>query len=340
MEVQAFDGPGDAWDRFVRECDGWTHMHLFGWREILETTYRHDCPYLAAFDGGEMRGVLPLVSVRSPLFGKFLVSMPFLNYGGPLGDPRAIEVLVREAIDRSERTGVDLLELRCRNEIETTLPDSGRKITVTLPLTPGEPERLWDSFTSKFRTKIRRADKEGFEARFGPDQVEPFYEVFCRLMRELGTPTPPRELFEAISRTFGSSSWFGCAYHEGEPVAGGCALVWGSEIEMTWSGSRRSHNHLRPNPWLYWQFMERACLEGLETFNFGRCTPDSGTHDYKRSWPGSIDEPLHWYYRSADGRAATPVPDDPGLAWGPRIWRRLPLRLTNALGPHIIRLIP
>ena len=91
---------------------------------------------------------------------------------------------------------------------------------------------------------------------------------------------------------------------------------------------------------LYWSFMERATKQGLTVFNFGRCSAGSGTHRFKRQW-GSRDEQLWWYQQAAPGRlAATPSPDDAAYAWGPRLWKRLPLGLATLLGPRIVRSIP
>jgi hypothetical protein len=90
---------------------------------------------------------------------------------------------------------------------------------------------------------------------------------------------------------------------------------------------------------LYWSFMERAISEGLTLFNFGRCTPESGTHRFKRQW-GSRDELLWWYGVSEQDGAATPSPHDASYAWGPRLWKRLPTPVATALGPHIVRYIP
>ena len=90
---------------------------------------------------------------------------------------------------------------------------------------------------------------------------------------------------------------------------------------------------------LYWAFMERAVQAGVTLFNFGRCTPDAGTHRFKRQW-GSRDEQLWWYQMARAGAAGTPSPDDAKYAWAPRLWRRLPLPLATALGPRIVRFIP
>ena len=108
---------------------------------------------------------------------------------------------------------------------------------------------------------------------------------------------------------------------------------------MTWASSLREFNRISPNMGLYWSFMERAASSGIALFNFGRCTPDGGTHKFKRQW-GSRDEPLYWYDRSRRGEVVTPSADDPRYAMGPRVWRHLPLGIANRLGPPIVRLIP
>lgn len=338
MSLELYAGAPEAWDAFARGQTGFTHFHLYGWKDVIRRSFGHECLYLAARDpGGRLTGVLPLVRVRSALFGHYLVSMPFLNYGGPLGEAEAVRALAAEAVVRADAGGAKLLELRSRVPLPLDLPVSHRKITVVLDL-PGNGEALMKSFPAKLRSQVRRPAKEGVTVRFGPDQVSPFFEVFSRHMRDLGTPTLPRRFFEEIAGTFGESAWFGCAWLEERPVACGAGFVWGNEFEMTWASSLIQYNRIAPNMLLYFSFMERAMDAGLGVFNFGRCTPDGGTHRFKRQW-GSRDEPLHWY-QHARGIAATPSPDDGAWSWGPRIWKKLPLPVATAIGPRIVRYIP
>ncbi len=340
VTARQYAGGPEEWDRFVRQQAGWTHFHLYGWRRIFETVFGHECFYFEARDtAGTLAGVLPLVRVRSVLFGHYLVSLPFLNYGGPLGSAEAVQALAAAAVELARKDAVKLLELRSRQELPLELPVSHRKVTVVLDLPQGDPAKLMKSFEAKLRSQVRRPVKEGITVRFGPDQVAPFFEVFSRHMRDLGTPTQPKRLFETIAEVF-PDAWFGCAWLGDLPVAGGAGFVWGSEFEMTWASSLYSYNRLSPNMGLYWAFMERAVNEGLTLFNFGRCTPGAGTHRFKRQW-GSRDEQLWWYQLTPAGEpAATPSPDDSAYSWGPRLWRKLPLGVATALGPRIVRSIP
>jgi serine/alanine adding enzyme len=339
IRVERFSGTPEEWDGFAVSQSGYTHFHRFQWRTLIETVFGHECLYLSARDSdGRLIGILPLVRVRSVVFGHYLVSMPFLNYGGPLGTDAGIQSLVSEAIAIARSGGVRLLELRSRVPLDISLGVSHRKITVVLDL-PEQAAALFQRFDSKLRAQIRRPQKEGVTVEFGTRQVAPFFSVFARHMRDLGTPTQPLALFRAIAEQFPQDCWFACAYLAGKPVAGGCGFRFSDEFEMTWASSLRAYNREAPNMLLYWACMERAIADGAKRFNFGRCTPGAGTYRFKMQW-GGHEEPLWWYGLGATSDASTPSPHEGAFRFGPRIWRRLPASIATAFGPAIVRYIP
>lgn len=338
ISVERFAGPENEWDTFAAQQDGYTHFHRYRWRDLMERVFGHECIYLAARTGLQLEAILPLVRVKSLIFGHFIVSMPFLNYGGPLGSDSGIRALVDEATAIATREKVKLLELRSRRQLPIDLTASHRKITVTLDLS-ATADQTFKRFDAKLRSQIRRPQKEGVTASFGANEVEPFFHVFARHMRDLGTPTQSLRFFQAIADAFPDDALFACAYLRGQPVAAGCGFHFGREFEMTWASSLREFNRESPNMLLYWACIERAISDGLTTFNFGRCTPGSGTHRFKMQW-GGREEPLWWYGLSRRPDATTPSPKDGAFSFGPRVWRRLPISVATALGPGIVRYIP
>jgi serine/alanine adding enzyme len=343
LTVLPVDSVTGSWDEFVARAEGSSFCHLAGWRQILSDALGAECLYWVATDpSGQWQGVLPLARVKSRLFGHYLVSLPFLNYGGPLGSLAARQRLVQEAVIVARRSRADLLELRTRYDGGVGLPVCSRKITTLLEL-PASPEELWDAFSSKLRNQIRHPIKEGLEVKFGPDQLEAFYEVFARNMRDLGTPVLPRAWFETIRALFPEIVVLGAVYRTGrgtpEPLAAGCGFQWAGEFEMTWASARRSERRLGANTLLYWSFMQELIRRGVRVFNFGRSTPGGGTHRFKQQW-GGHDVPLPWCHTAPGGRAATPSPNDPAFSWGPRLWRWLPVPIANRLGPRLSRFLP
>ncbi|OLE20560.1 MAG: hypothetical protein AUG50_00345 [Betaproteobacteria bacterium 13_1_20CM_3_63_8] len=204
---------------------------------------------------------------------------------------------------------------------------------------PETAEELFNGFTAKLRSQIRRPQKEGVTVAFGRDQLAAFFSVFARHMRDLGTPTQSFAFFEEITNQFPDDCWIGCAYLSGEPIAGGLGLRFGDEFEMTWASSLREYNRHAPNMLIYWAFMERAIANGVTRFNFGRCTPGGGTHKFKMQW-GGREKQLWWYGLSANNGVTTPDPKEGPFRWAPAIWRRLPTSIATKFGPSIVRYIP
>lgn len=324
------------WDDFVRSAPDSQIGHLSGWRRIIEDVLgREYIPLVAITTEGEWRGVLPLVRIRAPLLGHSIVSLPYLNYGGSIGTSEAQRRLCDAAVMEAQRSGADLLQIRRRTELPGT-PSIVRKDIVLLDL-PDTPDELWGAFPAKLRTQIRRPLKEGMELRIGPDQLAPFYAVFARNMRDLGTPVYSRRFFEAIADTF-EEAVFGAVYWRGQPVGGGCGFVWRGEFEMTWASCIRDYNPMAPNMLLYWGFMEAMIGRGVRVFNFGRSTPDSSTHRFKLQWGGRA-VPLPWLEWSAEPRpvsaGATPL-----MQFAAAAWRRLPLSVANLVGPALASRLP
>ena len=337
--VEAFTGTDEEWDTFLATQPGATFCHLSAWRTIMRDVFGHQPVYLAARDAaGALCGVLPLVQVRSRLFGSYLISMPFLNDGGPLGDAAACQALLAAAEDEATRRGVDLLEIRTRHALPSALAVSARKITSLLEL-PSTPDALWNRFPSKLRSQIRRPQKEGMTVRFGDGERSAFYDVFARKMRELGTPVLPEKFFAECARRLAGSIEFAVVYWHDVPVAAGCGFAYNGEFEITWAGALREFNAQSPNMLLYWSLMARMIDRGMRVFNFGRCTPNGPTHRFKRQW-NPVEITLPWLQSSSRGVAAPPSPDRPLFRAATAAWRRLPLPITNTLGPFIARSLP
>ena len=76
------------------------------WRRVMENAFGHQTVYLAARRGDEVVGVLPAVMIKSRLFGRSLVSLPFLNYGGVVAtDAGVARLLLDHAANVGSREG-------------------------------------------------------------------------------------------------------------------------------------------------------------------------------------------------------------------------------------------
>ena len=330
------------WDRYVLATPHATGYHLLGWRSIVEQSFGHHTDYLLAKDTqGRARGVLPLVMLSSKLFGRFLVSIPFVNYGGVIGDDTdTVTCLIKKAIERAHALGARHIELRQQQPADVQLPSSPRKVSMRLEL-PKEFELLWKEFPSKLRSQIRRAQKENMTVRVGGAEcLGEFYTVFARCMRDLGTPVYSKRFFQAICEHFPKESRICVVSFNGTPLAAGFLYGFRSVLEIPWAAADKRFSRLAPNMLLYNSVLEHACREGFHVFDFGRSTPDSGTYRFKEQW-GAQPHQLHWYYWTAGGEELPQLnPQNPKYELAIKIWRQLPLPVANWLGPHIVKYLP
>jgi FemAB-related protein (PEP-CTERM system-associated) len=332
-----------AWDAFVAACPDASAYHQYAWRRVIEQVFRQRTHYLSVRDSsGALAGVLPLVQLRSRLFGNFLVSMPYLNYGGVLataGEPRQTLAGATEALGR--QLGASHVELRHTDALLDGWPTRTDKVSMRRAL-PDSVAVLHKQLGSSLRSQIRRPVKAGANAVHGGSELlDDFYAVFAENMRDLGTPVYPRSLFAAVLNEFPRQARI-CVIRVGErPVAAGFTIGHRGMLEIPWASSLREFNPLSVNMLLYAQLLEQAIGDGYAVFDFGRSTIDSGTYRFKRQW-GAEPVQLHWHYWLRDGRAEPPKlnPDNPKYRAAISAWQRLPLGLANRLGPMIVRNLP
>ncbi len=329
------------WEAYVLRTPGASGYHRLIWLRIIGEAFGHQAYPLAVYTQGRISGILPLVFVAGSLFGRFLVSVPFVNYGGMLADDEpSARALLEEARLLMERLGARSVELRHTGKPGLDLPARGHKVSMILPL-PEDPERLWGGFKDKVRNQVRKAWKNGLETvEGGPELLDDFYRIFCVNMRALGTPVYGRVFFERILHHLPEAARILSVRRDGLCLAAGITYRHGETMEMPWASSLPEFRPLCANVLLYWEAMQRACLAGCGIFDFGRSSPDSGPWRFKQQW-GSTPLPLTWEYLLAPGMD---LPDlntqSPRFQAAINVWKRLPLAVTNFLGPRIVRCIP
>jgi FemAB-related protein (PEP-CTERM system-associated) len=332
-------GDRDAWDRFVSGRPDAVGYHEYIWREVLQRAFGHESFYLIAKAGdGSIAGVLPIVEIRSLVFGRSFTSLPFLNFGGVLAtSDRAAAALLDEAARLAASRGAKHVELRHIGRQFPQLPCRQHKVTMRLPLAAG----MWDRIDRKARNQVRKAEKSGLAVtRGGAELIEPFYRVFARNMRDLGTPVYDRRLFIEVARALGDRVRIIVVTLKDAPVAAGFTIRTRGMVEIPWASSIRDYNSMCPNHLLYWHAIETAVADGADTFDFGRSTPGEGTYKFKEQW-GADPVALHWEYWLASGGALPDQsPKNPKFRMMIETWKRLPLGLANAVGPWIVRNIP
>jgi serine/alanine adding enzyme len=337
-------GPEDASriDAFVRESAAASVYHDYRWIPVIEKSFGHRCCYLLCENGeGVTVGALPLVHLKSLLFGNFLVSMPYFNYGGVCTEqPAACELLIDEASRKARELGARHIEFRQERPMENGFPDKTSKVSMRRAL-PASASDLWNSLPSKLRSQIRKPQKAGMTVRIARhEELENFYRIFSVNMRDLGTPVYPKRFFQNILDHFPDNSWICTVFSGGVPLASGFLVGFKEKLEIPWASSLRKYNRSGSNMLLYWSCLEFGCDRGFRVFDFGRSTNGESTYRFKEQW-GATPHPMHWqYWQAKDGAMPEINPHNPKYRIAIATWKRLPVSLTRLLGPHIVRNIP
>jgi FemAB-related protein (PEP-CTERM system-associated) len=248
--------------------------------------------------------------------------------------------LLDAAIAVARAESLTHLELRHIDQKFGGLPSRRHKVGMTMPLLP-TPDAQWQALDRKLRNQVRKAEKSGLSVMVGgASDVDGFYDVFSRNMRDLGTPVYPKRFFEEMLSAFPEQARVFTVMHRGRPVASAVTQVFRGTFEVPSASSLREFRTLCPNILLYWEMVRFAVASGLSTFDFGRSTPGDGTFLFKQQW-GAQPLPLAWEYWAANGAA---LPDrtreNPKFAAAIAAWQRLPVSIATAIGPAISRNLP
>jgi FemAB-related protein (PEP-CTERM system-associated) len=325
------------WDDFVQRCDEATFFHRLGWRDIYESIFRHRTHYMVAEREGQWVGVLPLVEMRSLLFGHSLSSLPFALYGGVAAcDPAAAPALHEAAVRLGRELGVQHLELRNRQPSEPTWPRQDLYVTFRRELLP-EVEANLLAIPRKQRAMVRKAIARDLRCEIDrrPDR---FFDLYADNQHRHGTPPQSRRYFEALLEVFGDACEIAIVLSpQGKPVSGVLSFYFRNEVLPYYAGDVAEARDLAANDFKYWDLMRRACERGLKVFDYGRSKRGTGSFDFKKNW-GFEPQALHYEHFLYSGTAVPQHnPSNAKYRTAIDVWRRLPRGVVNSVGPVLAR---
>lgn len=316
-------------------------FHRPGWSRAVEKGCGARAHFLVAESGsGEVRGLLPLSEVRSPLFGNSMVSAGFGIGGGILAEDAAtVEALADGAWALAEERGCTDLELRGGSLPEGPWRLNGDVYTNFAADLPHGDEAILQSIKKRQRAEVRRA--QGFGLTFtegnGPAERDAHYRCYAASVRNLGTPVFPRALFAAMVDEFGDDAHILTSCKDGEPLSSVFSFFFKGSAMPYWGGGVAEARQWRANEATYYELMCRASRRGCTRFDFGRSKVGTGPYAFKKNW-GFEPRPLVYAVRTADGVGRREInPLNPKYRLQIAAWRRLPLWLANRLGPPIAR---
>jgi len=329
-----------SWDHYVNEHPNATIYHSWAIKEVIEKSFSHNTFYISVMnEQQQIQGVLPLVELKSKLFGHSLVSVPFFNYGGLLASSvEARSKLLEAAINLAKDHNAEHIEFRDCQKF-TDLPAKEAKVSMLLNL-PKSSDILWQNLGTKLRAQIKKAERNHLISKIGKHELlDDFYKVFSQNMRDLGTPVYSKALFSNMLSS-NKAAHIALIYYNDKPVSCGFILGWNNTMEIPWASTLRSANKLDANMKLYWEILKFTIDQGYELFDFGRSSKDANTYKFKKQW-GAQPHPLYWHYWLPDNQPLPEInPNNPKFKLMIAVWKKLPVWIANILGPSIVKQLP
>ena len=342
MKITTLGSDISAWDRFVEGRPDATFFHRGAWRDVIARAFGHRTHYLVAEQDGAITGVLPLVQVKTMLFGHTLISLPFCVYAGPLAaDAETSHALAQHAAELGRKLGAAATELRFLNPPpQNTLDESwqareGLYVTFRRAMTASDDANL-KAIPRKQRAMVRKGIDRGLTAT-ADRNVDLLHGIYAESVRNLGTPVFSRTYFRLLADAFKTDLDVTTVHDAGTPVASVMNFYWRNEVIPYYGGGSAQARGCHGNDFLYWSVMRQAAARGATLFDFGRSKAGTGAYAFKKNW-GFEPTPLSYYFNVAEGRT---IPENNPLNPKYRLmiaaWKKLPLPVANALGPLLVR---
>jgi hypothetical protein len=298
------------WDAYVAGHPRGAVWYSAAWIDTLARTFGFRPVHLACPDDRNLRGVLPLLLVTSPITGRRLVSLPFSGPAGPLVDSPSGELdLLAAAQAAAAELGCRYLELRCHGDApEWSGYQVERRHVVTETRLERPVDELWAALRPSVREAIRCSHKAGVtvEQSDDPRHLETFYRLFAETSRKHGLPPQPRSFFDHLwnrMRPGGGLRLF-LGRWRGEVINAKIVLTFEREATSLYVGIDYRRLALCPVKRINWECLRWATEAGYERISWG-FTPlaNSGLRHFKRGF-AARERPYDYRYHPRSGAAS------------------------------------
>lgn len=248
-----------------------TFFHNPEWHEFLEKEFKW---LKFEYYLYKNRIIFPLAKV-----GKKLISLPFCEYGGPLGDFEEKDILeefknIKVKVHPKIKTG--------DSDVSTHWIDLGNK----------SEKELLSSFRKTLRHSIENSQKSGLEVKKCANikDLKAFYDLYvANLKRKKTVPYP----FSVVKFLYNSpNSELLLAWYKRKIIAGDLFLNYDKFIHYFISASDNKHRNLGASYLILWEKIKNLCGKD-KIFDLGAAPRGSQSETFKRGWRGKEHPILH-----------------------------------------------
>ena len=350
MEILNEDNE-NLWEKFTRMQENFSPQHSLGWKKSIEKEYKNCVPryLLNKNENGNIETIFPFFLIESKIFGNKLISLPFIDFGGPIG--KIDNKFLKEILNYIKKNeDISKVEIRLNDfmvdykKIEKNLINNGfkkefKKNQFILQLR-GE-EELWNDFNRITRKGIKKAKKSNLQLKEinNEEELKSFYKLYFNNMKNFGTPQHSYNFFNNLRGMKKEFKGLNC-YKEDKLIGSLIILCTKHYSYAAYNVSDRKFLIYQPNDLIHWEMIRWCMKKGIKYFDFGQCDASSkeGTHAYgiykfKKKWGGKLYNRCYFYYEFDKKDKIESIKKERDLLTN--IWGKLPSSLIKIIGPKI-----
>jgi len=319
------------WNNIVEENNGSIFLKE-SFMSLLEEMFHYEIWKLQSESA-----VFPIALQKSIIFGNRLVSLPFAEEAGALGDAEEAKRLVNEAVEKAKSLNVNFIEVRDPKQPEVFEGFERRDDYCTFLLNLGaEKEELWGNLEKRTRNDINKAKRSELEIiPGGKRDITEFYKIYLITMKRLGSPPQSRKFFEQLFEKMPDSIRLVLAKRDNKIIAGQIHYYDKEKVNYTYNCALAKYRRLRATDLMLWETILWAQEKGIKKFDFGRTRKDSGVYFSKKGWGGEEKE-VSYYYKPIKKKPEKRV--EVKYKWVSNLWAKLiPGFLARLIGPWLIK---
>lgn len=319
-----------------------SYVGLDSWMNFVHEIYQHKIHRFVATENNHITGALSLAEIKHPIFGHYLSTAPFGNYGGvAFQNESARNKLLESAKQLAVEIEAEYISIRF-DESASSPPDNWltnpiyQTYLIDLTLNPDE---LLKKFSSDHRNHIRKSLKKNFQIRFGHlDLLDDTYEAIAKSMHELGSPYHAKKYLQTMAEYLGEALQFAVTYDSRGKITGGGVFIY--QDKTIFNLHANILHFARSNyagEFLYWSVIEHAMQKGFSTFDLGRSLIGSGNDMFKSKWAPQKKLLSYWYWLAKGNEIPSLNQKSPKFQLAIAVWKRLPSFVVRLIGPYLIR---
>jgi hypothetical protein len=307
IDVRVLDASlEDAYGDFLRTAPGALAYHSLPYRDLLADHLDCETEYLVAVEGGEVRGVLPMMWA-GPNGARVLNSLPYYgSHGGVVSaDERAEAALARAYDERAADLGTAAATM-VSNPFR---PTPGKRAVHNLldarisQVTPlDEHADPLECIEASARRNVRKAARAGFEIERDARELPALSRLHRENIEALGGRAKRPEFFEAVPRHLAEGRDFDVwvARRDGVVVAALLVLYFNRTVEYFTPAIAHDHRSDQPLAGILAVAMRHAAQSGHLRWNWGGTwATQDGVHRFKRKW-GACDRRYEYWIQLND----------------------------------------